>query len=141
MDSSGERNDPVATTVREVLEDQPVRLGVLFGSQARGTAGTHSDVDVAVEFDESVDDRFRARLTLGADLARALGTDDVDVVDLDDMRPAIGYSALDRGRVLVGDPDRAKKLAEAFEREREASTSRERRERFDETLDRLEELV
>ena len=140
MDSSGEGDD-LATTVREVLEDWPVRLGVLFGSQARGIAGTHSDVDVAVEFDESVDDRFRARLTLGADLARALGTDDVDVVDLDDVRPAVGYSALDRGRVLVGDPDRAKTLAAALERERETSTSQERREQFDDTLDRLEELV
>ena len=133
--------DRVAATVRRVLESQPVQLGVLFGSYARGTAGSHSDVDVAVEFDESVDDRFRARLTLGADLARALGTDDVDVVDLDDVRPAIGYSALDRGRVLVGDPDRAKKLAATLERERESSTPRERRELFDETLARLEELV
>jgi predicted nucleotidyltransferase len=140
MESSGERDEP-ATTVREVLEAQAVRLGVLFGSRARGTAGTHSDVDIAVEFNESVDDRFRARLTLGADLARALGTDDVDVVDLDDVRLTVGYSALDRGQVLVGDPDHAETLAAAFEREQEASTPRERRERFDETLARLEELV
>ena len=103
MESSGERDEP-ATTVREVLEAQAVRLGVLFGSRARGTAGTHSDVDIAVEFDESVDDRFRARLTLGADLARALSTDDVDVVDLDDVRPAVGYSALGRARSSSATP-------------------------------------
>lgn len=124
-----------------MLEDQPVRLGVLFGSRARDTAGAHSDIDVAVEFEPSVEDRFRARLALGVALSGALGTDDIDVVDLADVRPAVGYSALEEGRLLVGGPDRAAELAAQFEAERERSTPRERRERFDEALERLEELV
>jgi len=139
MDGAG--GDEIVTTVREVLEDQPVRLGVLFGSRARDTAGTHSDIDVAVEFEPSVEDRFRARLCLGIALSRALGTDDIDVVDLADVRPAVGYSALTNGRLLVGEPDRAAELIAQFETDRERSTPQERRERFDDALDRLEELV
>ncbi len=134
-------SDEIVATVRDVLEDQPVRLGVLFGSRARDTAGAHSDIDVAVEFGPSVEDRFRARLGLGVALSRALGTDDVDVVDLADVRPAVGYSALTDGRILVGDSDRAEEFAAQFEGDRERSTPRERRERFDEALGRLEELV
>lgn len=52
-----------------------VELAVVFGSVARGDAGTGSDVDLAVR--GAVD-----RLTLGAQLSLALGQA-VDVVDLD----------------------------------------------------------
>ena len=141
MSRDGEKDDPMIATVREVLADHPVRLGVLFGSRARGTGGTHSDVDVAVEFAPSVEDRFGARLALGVALARALSTDDVDIVDLDDVRPVVGYSALDEGQLLVGDPERIESLRRQFDRERERITPEERRERFDDALDRLEELV
>ena len=51
-----------------------VRLALLFGSRARGSAGTGSDVDVAVE--GPVD-----RLGLAAELAAAAGVD-VDVVHM-----------------------------------------------------------
>jgi predicted nucleotidyltransferase len=54
-----------------------VRVAVLFGSEARGTAGPRSDVDVAVVA-PGVD-----LLDLGAALALALERE-VDVVDLDD---------------------------------------------------------
>ncbi|MFC7131940.1 MULTISPECIES: hypothetical protein [Salinibaculum] len=33
--------------IRTVLESHPVQLGVLFGSQARGTSASDSDVAVA----------------------------------------------------------------------------------------------
>ena len=133
--------DRVAATVRRVLESRPVVLGVLFGSYARGTAGSHSDVDVAVVFEPSVDDRLGARLDLGVELSLAFGTDDIDVVDLADVRPAVGYSALEQGRLLVGDPGRAEKLTAEFDSERERTTDQDRRERFDAALERLEELV
>jgi len=133
--------DRVAATVRRVLESRPVRLGVLFGSYARGTAGSHSDVDVAVVFDSSVDDPFNERLGLGVELSLALGTDNVDVVDLADVRPAVGYSALEHGRLLVGDLGHATELKARFDRDRTPSTRRSRRDRFDDTLARLEELV
>lgn len=127
--------------LQEVLDQHPIRLGVLFGSQATGEAGSHSDIDVAVEFLPSVEDQFKAQLRLGVDLTDVLGTDDVDVVDLQTVPPAVGYSALAHGTVLVGDSERAEELLAQFDRERERSTSTERRERFDDALGRLEELV
>lgn len=142
MEPDGEGVDDVdLATVRDVLADHPVGLGVLFGSRVRGTSGDHSDVDVAVEFDPSVsgDDRYRARIALVVDLTRALGTDDVDVVDLDGVRPEVGRSALDHGLVIVGDPNRADRLSTRFERRATRPSRDERRERFDDVLARLEE--
>lgn len=142
MEPSREGEDEdVQGTVQRVLEAHPIRLGILFGSRARGTAGMHSDIDVAVEFEPSVSDRYQARLTLGVALTKALGTDDIDVIDLDDVKPEVGYSALEHGRVLVGESERATELAHRFEQQVSRPTQAERRERFDDILARLEELV
>ena len=141
MEPDGTLDRRTLDRLQEVLGKHPIRLGVLFGSQATGTAGSHSDIDVAVEFLSSVEDRFKAQLELGVDLTRALGTDDVDVVDLQTVRPAVGYSALTNGTVLVGDTERVEELVTQFDSERERSTSTERRERFDDALGRLKELV
>lgn len=144
MDPDGKGLDDVdLEAVRAVLGDHPVRLGVLFGSRLRGTSGAHSDVDVAVEFDASLSggDRFHARIALIVALTRALGTDDVDVVDLDGVRPEIGRSALAHGLVLVGDEDRADDLSTRFERRANRPTRAERRARFDDALARMEEKV
>jgi len=141
MDADGTRDRRTLDRLQEVLTEHPIRLGVLFGSQATGAAGHHSDIDVAVEFLPSVEDQFKAQLELGVDLTRALGSDDVDVIDLLTVRPAVGYSALNTGTVLVGDSERADDLRAQFERKRDRSTSTERRERFDDALGRLKELV
>jgi hypothetical protein len=62
----------------EVLE------AYVFGSRARGTAWPDSDVDVAVYVDEARahDGIWGYRAELTTDLMAALGTDDVDVVVL-----------------------------------------------------------
>jgi len=139
MDHSDNERRSIATTVRGVLEDHPVQLGVLFGSHARGTAGSHSDIDVAVSFDRSVADQ--RWLELGVELTVALGTDDVDIVDLDTVRPAVGYEALSNGRLLVGDPEAMSERLAQFERDRQVPTQAERRARFDDALERMERLV
>lgn len=141
MDPDGTLDRRTRDRLQAVLGEHPIRLGVLFGSQATGQAGRHSDIDVAVEFLPSVADQFKAQLELGVDLTAALGTDDVDVVDLQTVRPAVGYSALADGTVLVGDSERVAELSARFDRKRECSTSTERRERFDDALGRLKELV
>ena len=64
--------------LRGALEAQAgVHLALLFGSQARGAAGSSSDVDVAV-LGREID-----RLALAAALSDAVGRE-VDVVDLAD---------------------------------------------------------
>lgn len=61
--------------LRAALEGRGLRLALLFGSQARGTAGPGSDVDVAM-LAPGMD-----LLGLASDLSRQLGRE-VDVVDL-----------------------------------------------------------
>lgn len=136
-------DDIAPDAVRMVLADHPVRLGVLFGSYVSGTAGSHSDIDIAVEFDPDVtnDERYRHRLSLIVDLSQALGTDDLDLVDLETVRPEVGLSALQDSLVLVGDDVRVDSLISQLERQAEIPTADQRRDRFDAALDRLEERV
>ena len=71
----------VPASVRDVLRDAlagqaEVRLAVLFGSAARGTATPESDVDVAVEVEPGAD-----LTALAATLSRAVARE-VDLVSL-----------------------------------------------------------
>ena len=71
--------DPALQEIQRVLRGRPdVRLAIVFGSRARGTARPDSDVDVAVHA-PGVD-----LFELGAALSRATGHE-VDVVTLDDL--------------------------------------------------------
>lgn len=134
--------DTLPQRIREVLETYPIQVGVLFGSHVRGEATAESDVDVAVAIDETdPTERLQTRIDLIADLTRALGTDDIDVVDLETVDPTVGAQALRTGTVLVGDPDDVETLAARFERQRaRPTTAEERVQQFDEILDRLEAI-
>lgn len=125
--------------LRRVLARHPVRLAVLFGSHVRGEGTESSDIDIAVEFEDSVSKEVYGSVRLGliADLMSAAKQEAIDVADLDDMRPDVGREALDHGIVLVGDIERAERYREDFER-RAAPPEKTRRERFDALLERLE---
>lgn len=92
--------DDLVSSVRSVLETHPeVRLALVFGSRARGTAQAEADLDLAVE---TVRGAELDRLALMAELRSATGLD-VDVVDVAPGQP-VGYpllNALNRdGRVI-----------------------------------------
>jgi predicted nucleotidyltransferase len=77
----------------------------LFGSQARGEARVHSDVDVAVYVDaeRAPDGAFGYAAELGTVLMRALGTN-VDVVVLNHAPPLLYHRVLRDGvRILSRD--------------------------------------
>ena len=95
---------PLVERLTEALARRPEVLdGYLFGSLARGEAQPHSDVDVAVFVDaaELARPGFGYRSELGAELQRALGRSDVDVVVLNHAPPALYHGVLRDGVRLV----------------------------------------
>jgi predicted nucleotidyltransferase len=141
---SSENGTAVDTdALREVLADHPVRLAVLFGSAVRGDQHPHSDVDLAVEFDGTVDDPpTDAVLSLLADLSSALERNDVDLSVVTDLKPRVGLVAFTEGVPLVGSADRVAHWRSQFEREVAADDEdRSLRERFDAVIDAADEIV
>lgn len=69
---------------REVFEENGVLVAYLYGSVAQGKTHAHSDVDVAVVFEQSVpqSEHFRKRVALIGKLMDLLHLDEVDVVPL-----------------------------------------------------------
>lgn len=93
--------DPLAR-IRAELEGRPdVVLAYVFGSAARGTAASGSDIDVAISFAEPARDRLAFRARLMEDLARAAGGTRVDVVLIADAPPALAGRIVREGTLLV----------------------------------------
>jgi predicted nucleotidyltransferase len=74
----------------------------LFGSHATGRAHRESDVDVAVLLDwkhyPGRRERFDERVRLSSELISAVGTNEIDVVILNDAPPALGAKIVTTGR-------------------------------------------
>ena len=78
----------------------------LFGSQAKGNAGPHSDWDLAVAFDpvklaDPLDNRLRPEL-LALDWQRALGLTEgqLSVADINQAPIPLAFAIVDANRVL-----------------------------------------
>ena len=79
-----------------------VKLVYFFGSRARGKEGPLSDYDFAVYLDEKdAKKRFETKLNLMSKLSKNFGTDNVDVVVLNDTQsPELKYSVLKEGKLI-----------------------------------------
>ncbi|MEA1904541.1 MAG: nucleotidyltransferase domain-containing protein [Candidatus Hadarchaeota archaeon] len=89
--------------IKELLgREKHVELAYLFGSAARGEAGKLSDIDVAVYLDESLTpgERFDLRLELIGKLTFLLGTDNVDLVVMNDVPILLKYNIIKEGTLL-----------------------------------------
>lgn len=113
------RRGTVIVGVRE-KEAVAARLGsepdvvaaYLFGSQAQALAGPLSDVDLAVWLDPALPHgrRWKRQEELLVAAAEALGTDEVQVVVLNDAPPLLVHRVLRGGERLV-DRDPARRVA------------------------------
>jgi uncharacterized protein len=85
------------------LDRDGVVAAMLIGSQARGTVGPLSDVDIAVWHDPELDPSasLQLQLSLMAAASSAIGTDEVDVVMLNRAPPLMRHRAVRDGRRLV----------------------------------------
>jgi predicted nucleotidyltransferase len=113
------RVPPLDPAARErlagALDREGVVAAMLIGSQARGDAGPLSDVDVGVWHEPGLDPaaRLRLRLDLAAAAARALGTEEVDVVPLNRATPLMRHRAVRDGVRLVERDPKARVRLEA----------------------------
>ena len=104
-----QRITDILKRLKRALEDSGIRVQtiVLFGSHAAGTAGEHSDIDVAVVSPDYKPMDLCARLeAVGRDLARARMMDPVEVLAYTPEE----YDASERGTFL-GDEISAKGVA------------------------------
>ena len=97
---------------REVMERRPkVVFAYLFGSLARKTSSSLSDVDIAVYLDDS-SDLSREKLDLIGYLMNELGTDEIDVVVLNRAPLPLMARILEKNEILI---DRKPFRRQAFE--------------------------
>lgn len=100
--------DAERRTLAETLGRHPaVVAGYVFGSQATGTAGVLSDVDVGVWLDARLEPLARHELgvRLAWEAARALHGAEVQVVVLNDAPPLLIHRVLgNRIALIEGDP-------------------------------------
>ena len=136
-------------TLKEIFQDHPVRLAILFGSQASGSTHETSDIDLAVEFENirPPDSNYNeAFFGLSVDLSETLHTDGIDLVDLHTVSPALAEAIFEKGLLIIGDQKHASELQRRLtEVETEQKTPRDRLknalERIDAHLDKSETEV
>ena len=70
--------------IKKILNKYEVVLGYIFGSHARGTAGSLSDIDVAVALPFGLSDEEQAEKigNIRGEIQQAFKTDYVDVINL-----------------------------------------------------------
>jgi len=91
---------PVDDQIRQVLErHKAIRLALLFGSLAKGTAHRESDLDLAVGADHPLD--ADETMELISDLAEATGRP-VDLIDLSTVGEPLLGRIIAGGRRIVG---------------------------------------
>ena len=91
-----------------VLENDPeVRVGYLYGSQARGNAGPMSDYDFGVLMNDKLSKsvRFEKRIELMGKLGKVLKTDKVEVVSLHDVPTGLQFAVVSGLLLLSKDED------------------------------------
>lgn len=138
------RGDPATEAVdvegiRASLADRPVVFAVLFGSHARGDAGTGSDVDIALRFPETMDahERFRLRNRIDADL-QSYAEGLVDVSDIETLPLPVAHAAMTEGVRLAGDGEALEEYRDRIDEAYEESEA-ERRDEREAFIDRLAE--
>lgn len=85
-------------TIASILKRHNIAQAYLFGSHGRGTAGPLSDIDIAVLARAGVDFE-RIESGLFQDLALALRTDKIDLVNIETASPLLAHRS-----VLLGVP-------------------------------------
>jgi len=116
--------------IADILEQHGVLVGYLFGSAAHGTMGPHSDIDVAVLFDDKevpeekqLDEKFK----ISDEITGVFKVEQTDVINLlTTTDPLIKYIAVFSGE-LIFQRDKRERFALEQKVVRDYENSRELR--------------
>lgn len=127
-------------SIVRVLDNHPLTLAVLFGSYVRGEATKSSDIDIAVEFDDSLTspERTQSRIELIEQLSVTLESDKVDVIPLPSAPSTLINEILLDGILIYGSMESLKSYQR---RPQKQMTHTERINRFEELLGEIEQVV
>jgi len=93
--------EEIKTIVTNVLKkDKNIVFAILFGSYARGDYFKFSDIDVAVYLKKCSKNTLKYELQLASELSKALKTDNLDIVILNEAPPALKYEIMVDGELL-----------------------------------------
>ncbi len=79
-----------------------LKLIILFGSQARGTAGRASDTDIAVLSDKALTTEEKDMLAERLAKKFHISEEKIDVIDLFDAPPLLAHQVGETGKLLEG---------------------------------------
>lgn len=100
--------------IAEIMEKHGVIVGYLFGSATRGTMGPHSDIDVAVLFDDKEvppEKQFDEKFKISDEITDVFEVEQTDVINLlTTTDPLIKYIAVFSGE-LIFELDKTKRFA------------------------------
>ncbi len=102
------KNESIINALRH---DSRVLFAYLFGSAARGSMGPLSDLDIGVYLDEHVD-MFHYRLKIIESITRAVGSERIDVVVLN-QSPILLKFAVVRDGIVIKDRKRERVVFES----------------------------
>lgn len=86
-------------TVQQFCESHSIRKLALFGSQAKGSAGPDSDIDLLVDFDLESVPGLLGMAAMESELSRLLGGRKVDLRTARELSPHFRQDVLDTAHV------------------------------------------
>lgn len=98
MESNGAQGHQIISKISAWCETQPLKLGVLFGSQATGRQRPDSDVDVAIW--PSQPPEAQTKLAWLRELETLLGKSVSLVLVSPDLDPVLGFEIIKNGRLI-----------------------------------------
>src|SRR3972149_5893603 len=104
--------DRVAEILKDTLGARPeIKFAYLFGSHAKGTAGKLSDIDVAVFVEENAlkaDYPYGYKAMLITELMKALKTNKIDVIIVNETKPFLCSQVISKGILLACNDEAAR---------------------------------
>ena len=95
-------DEKIKKAVSEIKSKKQIVAFYLFGSYAAGRPTPLSDIDIAVLFDNTIkkDNLFDEKLCLLVELSIIFGTDNLDLVILNEAPAGLGYRIIKNGKLL-----------------------------------------